>query len=198
MIALLADQLCDFLGSLLIACLSFIITNAMRVRLFFILPLLGIFLCSGVVRAQSSITNNSGTSGLYSVSSSSYYQNPSSEQQRTYNVGQAASSLVLQNENSTVTIDPTSAPAYSPQIKQSNRHLYLAWLSVGLALLGLAILVFGYFQKRRTAQTLVEPEPVKTVTNKLAKESKPSPNKTTDKASKKRKKKPKKKKRAHR
>jgi|GEM_PF-1100322 hypothetical protein len=172
----------------------------MRVRLFFVLPLLGMFLCSGIVQAQSSITNNSGASGLYSVSSSSYYQNPSSEQQRTYNVGQTASSLVLQNENSTVTIDPTSAPAYSSQIKQSNRHLYLAWLSVGLALLGLAILVFGYFQKRRTAQaqTLAEPEPVKTATNKLAKESEPSPSKTTDKVSKKRKKKPKKKKRTHR
>ena len=54
----------------------------MRVRLFFVLPLLGMFLCSGIVQAQSSITNNSGAVG-FTVLVVQLLPDPSSEQQRT-------------------------------------------------------------------------------------------------------------------
>jgi hypothetical protein len=140
----------------------------MKIRLFFIITLTIISLNSGLAQAQSSITNNSGTSGLYSISGTSYYQNPSSQQQQTVNINQAAGGLVLQDQISGIVIDPTSAPPFSTTAKSNETYKIFAYLAVLLVFIGGIIIFFG----------LIKQQPHGTKTKdilKTPKEPKPEP-----------------------
>lgn len=179
----------------------------LRIKLFFATFLGLVLLMPGVAVAQTSITNNSGTSGLYNANNSSYYQSASGGNQQSTGAGldqkSISASELLQNTSPVILIDPSSAPAFSTTESGKNNSIRLAALAIAFVIIGAGILVVGAYQQSKAkpdkpveAKKVATPEEPEVISEEPAKEEKPKaePEKEVKKESKSKKKKHKKKK----
>lgn len=135
-----------------------------RIKLFFIIQISISVLWAGTAYGQTSVNTNGGSASLYQANNTNYYQSSYGAQQPTYNLGQSAgaSSSLLQSTNNTnniVSIDPSSAPAFSPQVVNKANYK-LIYLAAVLVVFGAAITLIAAFQrpKKLTQKSLDTPE----------------------------------------